>query len=321
MMRALAYLALFAALIGPGRAEDTPQSVRIPRVGYLATHATWTRYFHAAMKDLGYLEGKNLVVVWRLSDEKSEHLASAAQELVGLDVDLIFVDSTPAALAAKSATNRIPIVFAGLVDPIGTGLVASLAKPGGNVTGTTITTRDVTAKRVELLKEAVPTVATLAIFWNPTHPHGPTQVEDAQAAATRAGLKTHLVPVRSAQEVDAAFATLAKRPYGLLITDDTLLINQIDRLASLAIERRLPGISGFRTFAEGGGLMSYGPSLAEQFQGAALYVDRIIKGAQPADLPVKQPTKFDLLVNLRTARALKLKVPESILLRADEIIR
>jgi len=167
MMRTLAYLVLFAALMGSVRAEDTAQSVRIPRVGYLATHATWTRYFHAAMKDLGYLEGKNLVVVWRLSDEKSEHMASAAQELVGLDVDIIFVDSTPAALAAKSATNRIPIVFAGLVDPIGTGLVASLAKPGGNVTGTTIITRDV--KRVELLKEAVPTVAMLAIFWNPSN--------------------------------------------------------------------------------------------------------------------------------------------------------
>jgi len=169
MMRTLAYLVLFAALMGSVHAEDTAQSVRIPRVGYLATHATWTRYFHAAMKDLGYLEGKNLVVVWRLSDEKSEHMASAAQELVGLDVDLIFVDSTPAALAAKSATNRIPIVFAGLVDPIGTGLVASLAKPGGNLTGTTIITRDVTAKRVELLKEAVPTVTTLAIFWNPSN--------------------------------------------------------------------------------------------------------------------------------------------------------
>ena len=321
MMRALAYLVLFAGLVGSLHADDSAQPERIPRIGYLATHAMWTRYFHSAMKDLGYLEGKNLIVVWRLSDEKSEHLASAAQELVDLGVDLIFVDSTPGALAAKSATNRIPIVIAGLADPVGTGLVASLPRPGGNVTGTTIITRDVTAKRVELLKEAAPAVSTLAILWNPTHPHGPAQLKDAEAAATRAGLKAHQVPVRSAQDVEAAFATLAKRPYGLLITDDTLLINQTDRLASLAIERRLPGISGFRTFAEGGGLMSYGPSLAEQFQGAAAYVDKIIKGAQPADLPVKQPTKFDLLVNLRTARALKLNVPESILLRADEVIR
>jgi len=321
MIRGLACLVLLAGLVGPLYADDSTPPVRIPRIGYLATHAGWTHYFHSAMKDLGYLEGKNLIVVWRLSDERPEHLATAAQELVALGVDLIFVDSTPGALAAKGATNRIPIVFAGLVDPIGTGLVASLARPGGNVTGTTITTRDVTAKRVELLKEAAPAVSVIAIFWNPTHPHGPVQVKDAEAAATRAGLKAHQVPVRSAQDVDAAFATLAKRPYGLLITDDTLLINQIDRLASLAIERRLPGISGFRTFAEGGGLMSYGPSLAEQFQGAALYVDKIVKGTQPVDLPVRQPTKFDLLVNLRTARALKLNVPESILLRADEVIR
>ena len=150
-MRALAYLVLFAALAGPLGAENSTRSDRTPRIGYLATHAMWTRYFHVAMKDLGYLEGRNLIVILRLSDEKSEHLASAAQELVSLGVDLIFVDSTPAALAAKKATNRNPIVIAGLADPVGTGLVASLAKPGGNVTGTTITTRDVTAKRVELL--------------------------------------------------------------------------------------------------------------------------------------------------------------------------
>jgi len=321
MARALAYLMLFAALAGPLCAEDLAQSNRIPRIGYLATHATWTRYFHAAMKDLGYIEGKNLIVVWRLSDEKAEHVASTAQELVGLRVDLIFVDSTPGALAAKNATKQIPIVMAGLVDPVGTGLVASLAKPSSNVTGTTLTTRDVTAKRVELLKEAVPTLAELVIMWNPTHPHGPTQAKDSEAAAGRAGRKAHLAPVRTAQDIDAAFATLAKRSCGFLITDDTLLVNQIDRIASLAIERRLPGISGFRTFAEGGGLMSYGPSLGEQFQGAALYVDRIIKGAQPADLPVKQPTQFDLLINLRTARALKLTIPESILLRAEEVIQ
>jgi putative tryptophan/tyrosine transport system substrate-binding protein len=321
MIRALTFLILLAGLVRPLHADDSAQPERIPRIGYLATHATWTRYFHSAMKDLGYLEGKNLIVVWRLSDEKPEHLTSAAQEFVALGMDLIFVDSTPGALAAKGATNRIPIVIAGLVDPVGTGLVASLPKPGGNVTGTTIITRDVTAKRVELLKEAVPTATAIAILWNPTHPHGPVQVKDAEAAATRAGLKVHQVPVRRAQDIDAAFASLAKRPYGLLVTDDTLLINQADRLASLAIERRLPAISGFRTFAEGGGLMSYGPSLAEQFQGAAQYVDKIIKGAQPSELPVRQPTKFDLLVNLRTARALKLNIPQSILVRADEVIR
>ncbi len=321
MTRAIALLALLVGLVAASHADDRAQLERIPRIGYLATHTAWIPYFHSAMKDLGYVEGKNLFVEWRVSDERADRLRTLAQELVALRVDVIFVDSTPAALAAKSATEKIPIVIAGLADPVGTGLVASLSRPGGNVTGTSIMTRDVSAKRVQLLKEAAPGVSVVAIFWNPTHPHGPVQVKDVEAAVAQLGLKAQRVPVRSTQDVDGAFAMLGKRGYGLLITDDTLLINQIERLAALAVERRLPGISGFRTFAEGGGLMSYGPSLPEQFQDAALYVDKIIKGAQPADLPVKQATKFELVINLKTANALGVKMPQSILLRADEVIR
>ena len=321
MTRAIALLALLVGLVAASHADDRAQLERIPRIGYLATHTAWIPYFHSAMKDLGYVEGKNLLVEWRVSDERADRLRTLAQELVALRVDVIFVDSTPAALAAKSVTEKIPIVIAGLADPVGTGLVASLSRPGGNVTGTTIMTRDISAKRVQLLKEAAPGVSVVAIFWNPTHPHGPVQVKDAEAAIAQLGLKAQRVPVRSTQDVDGAFAMLGKRGYGLLITDDTLLINQIERLAALAVERRLPGISGFRTFAEGGGLMSYGPSLPEQFQDAALYVDKIIKGAQPADLPVKQATKFELVINLKTANALGVKMPQSILLRADEVIR
>jgi putative tryptophan/tyrosine transport system substrate-binding protein len=200
-------------------------------------------------------------------------------------------------------------------------LVTSLSRPGGNVTGTTIMSRDVMAKRVQLLKEFVPAMSAVAIFWNPTHPAGPVQVKDAETAAAQLGLKALRVPVRRAQDVEGAFALIGKRGFGILITDDTLFINQTERLAALAIERRLPGISGFRTFAEGGGLMSYGPSLAEQFQGAAVYVDKVLKGARPADLPVQQPTKFEFLVNLTTAKALGLKIPQSILLRATDVIR
>lgn len=321
MTRAIALLALLVGLVAASHADDRAQLERIPRIGYLATHTAWIPYFHSAMKDLGYVEGKNLFVEWRVSDERADRLRTLAQELVALRVDVIFVDSTPAALAAKGATEKIPIVIAGLADPVGTGLVASLSRPGGNVTGTTIMTRDVSGKRVQLLKEAAPRVLVVAIFWNPTHPHGPVQVKDAEAAIAQLGLKAQRVPVRRTQDVDGAFAMLAKRGYGLLITDDTLLINQTERLAALAVERRLPGISGFRTFAEGGGLMSYGPSLPEQFQDAALYVDKIIKGAQPADLPVKQATKFELVINLKTANALGVKMPQSILLRADEVIR
>jgi putative ABC transport system substrate-binding protein len=203
----------------------------------------------------------------RVSGLSPDHLRISAKELVALRVDLIFVDSTPAALAAKSATETLPIVFAALVDPVGTGPVAGLSRPGGNMTGTTIITRDVMAKRVQLLKEAVSAMSTVAIFWNPAHPHGPVQIKDAEAAAAQLGLKAQRVPVRKAEDVDSAFDTIGKRGFGLLITDDTLLVNQSERLAALAAERRLPAISGgFSAFVERGGLMSYGPAWSNSFR-------------------------------------------------------
>jgi len=257
-----------------------------------------------------------------VSDDKLDPLPTFARELVVLGVDLIFVDSTPAAIAVKSATDRIPIVMAGIADPVGVGLVASLPKPGRNITGTTIMNRDIVAKRMQLLKEAVPQRSAVAILWNPTHPMGATMVKDAERAATHLGLTAHRVPVRRAQEVEDAFILIDRlHVSSFLITDDTFLINQSERLAALAIERRLPGISGFRRFVDVGGLMSFGASIAEQFQRAARHVDKILKGARPADLPVEQPTKFELVVNLRTAKAMRLKIPESILVRTDEIIR
>ena len=309
-------------LAAPLAVDGSTQPGRVPRIGYLVTHTAWTPYFHSAMKNLGYVEGTNLRVEWRASDLDPGHLRTFAQELVGLGVDLIFVDSTPAALAAKSATERLPIVFAALVDPVGTGLVAALPRPGGNLTGTTLmVTRDAMAKRVQLLKEAAPAVSTVAIFWNPTHPHGPVQVKFVEAAVAQLGLKAQRVPVSSAEDVGSAFAMIGNRGFGLLMTDDTLLVIFAARLAALAAERRLPAISNFRAFVEGGGLMSYAPSLAEQFQGAALYIDKVLKGARPADLPVVQASKFELLVNLKTAKALGLTIPESLLLRADEVIQ
>ena len=320
-MRACFCLLFFVGLALASHADDITRSGHVPRIGYLATHPAWTPYFHSAMKKLGYSEGKDFVVLWRVSDENPTHLRAIAQELVALGVDLIFVDSTPGALAANSVTERIPIVIAGLVDPVGAGLVASLPRPGGNITGTTIMSRDVMAKRMQLLKEASPALSTVVIVWNPTHPHGPVQLKDAEAAAVQFRLKARGVPVRSARDVDSAFAVVGKRGCGLLLTDDTLLVNQADRLALLAADRRLPAISGFRAFVESGGLMSYGPSLAEQFEGAALYTDKILKGAHPADLPVMQASKFELLVNLKAAKEAELTLPQSILLRADEVIR
>ena len=321
-MRAWACLLVLVGLALGSYADGSAQPSRVPRIGYLVTHPEWNHFFHSAMRNLGYVEGTSLLVEWRVSDlTTTGQLRTVAQELVGLRVDLIFTDSTPSALALKSATERLPIVFAGLADPVGAGLVAGLPRPGGNVTGTTIMSRDAVAKRVQLLKEAVPAVSTVAIFWNPTHPSGPVQVKDIEAAVEQLGLKAQRVPVRSAEDVDSAFAVVGRRGFGLLMTDDTLLVNQAHRLAALAAERRLPGISNFRAFVDSGGLMSYGASLAEQFQGAAFYVDKILKGARPADLPVVQASKFDLLVNLKAAKVLGLTLPQSILLRADEIVQ
>jgi len=314
-------LVVLIALVLGTSADGSTQPGRVPRIGYLVTHPEWSDFFQSAIKNVGYVEGTSLLVERRVSDLTTDQLRTVAQEIVGLRVDLIFTDSTPAALALKGATERLPIVFAALVDPVGTGLVAGLARPGGNLTGTMLMTRDVMAKRVQLLKEAVPAVSTVAIFWNPTHPHGPVQLKDAEAAAAQLGLKAQRVPVRSAQDVGSAFDMIGARGVGLLMTDDTLLVNQAERLAALASERRLAAISNFRAFVAAGGLMSYGPSLAEQFQGAALYIERILKGTRPADLPVVQASKFDFLVNLKTAKALGLTLPQSILVRADEVIR
>src|SRR5215831_9281918 len=239
LMRACACLVVLVGLVLGSHDDGSTQPGRVPRIGYLATHPAWTPYFHSAMKNQGYVEGTNLHVEWRVSDLEPGHLRIFAQELVALRVDLIFVDSTPAALAVKSATEKLPIVFAALADPVGTGVVTGLARPGGNLTGTSLMTRDVMAKRVQLLKEASPAVSTVAIFWNPTHPHGPIQIRDAEAAAAQLGLKAQRVPVRSAQDVRSAFDMVGSHGVGLLMTDDTLLVNQAERLASLAAERRL----------------------------------------------------------------------------------
>jgi len=321
LVRACACVLVFVGLVLGSQADSSAQPGRIPHIGYLVTHPEWSNFFDSAIKNAGYVEGTSLLVERRVSGLTTDQLRTVAREIVGLRVDLIFTDSTPAALALKGETERLPIVFAALADPVGTGVVTGLARPGGNLTGTSLMTRDVMAKRVQLLKEASPAVSTVAIFWNPTHPHGPIQIRDAEAAAAQLGLKAQRVPVRSAQDVRSAFDMVGSHGVGLLMTDDTLLVNQAERLASLAAERRLPAISNFRAFVAAGGLMSYGPSLAEQFQGAALYIERILKGMRPADLPVVQASKFDLLINLKTAKALGLTIPQSLLVRADEIIQ
>lgn len=322
MNKACTFCAFLLTLhFGPSEAQSDEHTER-PLVGYLSSHTAWVDRYKEALAEVGYVEGKNFTFVWRGGDQKLGELPKLARELVDLHVRLILVDSTLTALAAKEATSRIPIVISHVGDPVGFGLVSSLAHPGGNITGVTLMTVEITAKRMEVLKETVPKRSRVAVLWNPTNPIGKVQVEDAVMAANRLGLKMQRIPVRKPEELIGAFLRIADSSQtGILFTDDTMVWNQLNRVAGLSLKHSVPGIGGTRLFPEAGVLLSYGPNPKEQYQRAAIYADKILKGATPADLPVEQPTKFELVVNLKTAKKLGINIPESILARADEVIR
>ena len=312
---------LFALLFACSEANSDEFTER-PLVGYLSSHTAWVGHYKQALAEVGFVDGKNFTFVWRGGDQKLGELPKLARDLVDLHVRLILVDSTLTALAAKEATSSIPIVISHVGDPVGFKLVSSLAHPGGNITGVTLMTVEITAKRMEVLKETVPKRSRVVVLWNPTNPIGKVQVEDAEIAANRLGLKIQRIAVRRPEELTGAFLQIANSSQtGILFTDDTMVWNQLNRVAGLSLKHSVPGIGGTRLFPESGVLLSYGPNPKEQYQRAALYVDKILKGARPADLPVEQPTKFELVVNLKTAKALGIPIPESILLRAEEVIR
>ena len=322
MNKSLSLCVAVLALLAVPLASYGDQRTDRPLIGYLSTHTAWVSHYREALAEVGYVDGRNVSLIWRGGDQQLDELPKLARELVNLQVRLILVDSTLSALAAQEATSTIPIVLSHVGDPVGFGLVASLAHPGGNITGATLMTVEITAKRMEVLKETVPTRSRVAVLWNPTNPIGKVQVEDAVIAANRLGLKIQRIPARKAEELSSAFARIADpRQTGVLFTDDTMVWNQLKHVAGLSAKHSLPGIGGTRLFPEAGVLMSYGPSPKEQYQRAALFVDKILKGAKPADLPVEQPTKFELVVNLKTAKALGITIPQAILLRADEVIR
>jgi putative ABC transport system substrate-binding protein len=263
-----------------------------------------------------------MTFVWRGGDDALGDLPKVARQLVDLRVNVILTDSTTATLAAKAATTTIPIVFAHVADPVGFGIVTSLARPGGNITGVTLLTLEVAAKRLQTLKEAVPNLSRILVLWNPTNPIGKAQLEDAAAACKQLGLKIQPLPASEAVDLESAFAHLPQsRETALLITDDNFFWNQLPRIAALSAKHSLPGIAGTRVFPESAGLFSYGASPKEQFQRAALYADRIINGGRPATLPVERAARLELIVNLKTAQMLGVAIPQSILLRADEMIR
>ena len=273
------------------------------------------------LRQLGYVEGQNLIVEWRYSEGKGERWPELARELVVLKVDALVVFTTPAALAAKKATSTIPIIFPTAIDPVGAGLAVSLAKPGGNVTGVGLLVPEISAKALSLLKEAIPAITQVAVLANAANPAHALIWREVDATARRAGLVLHLEEVRGPQDFETAFIAIARqRPEGLLALNDVLVAQYRRQIVEFAIRERIPAVSTVRIFAALGGLMSYGPNQRDIFRIAANYMDRVLKGASPADLPFQQPTEFELVINLKTAQALGLILPPLLIARADEVI-
>jgi len=294
---------------------------KIPRIGIIDNTAMWDA-FRQGLRELGYVEGRNIAFEYREAEGVPERLLKAATELARLPVDVIAVFGTPPSRAAKQATTTLPIVAIGIGDPVRAGLVASLARPGGNVTGNTILGPDLSPKRLQLIKEVIPSVSRVAFLGNPDNASNVAILEELQGAAPKLGLKVLSVPARNAADLDGAFAAMMKeRPHALLMTNDPLHQRNIARIIDFLAKNRLPGMYQTRENVVAGGFMSYGASLPELFRSGALYVHKILQGTKPADLPVEQPRIFELVINLKTAKALGIAVPRPVLLRADEVIQ
>jgi putative ABC transport system substrate-binding protein len=298
----------------------------VPRIGYVFSFvpAEGRHLWEACregLRELGYVEGSSIRLEPRWAEGRHERLPALVAELVQLNVDAIVAAATPAARAAKAATATIPIVIVAVGEPVKSGLVASLARPGGNITGLSLLTPELSGKRLELLKEVLPRLARVAVLMNPDNPVSAVFLEETRHAAGSLRLELKTVEARNAGETEQAFARLASlRTEALIVFDDPVIWSYRSSIVALAAERRLPAMYGYRDFVDAGGLMSYGPSRPDQYRRTAGYIDRILKGAKPADLPIEQPTRFDLIVNQRTAKALGLELPTSVLLRASEII-
>jgi putative ABC transport system substrate-binding protein len=306
-------------------AARAQQPGKLPIIGYLGSStlsamSQWTASFVQRLRELGWVEGRNVAIEYRWAEGRAERAAEIAAEFVRLKVDVIVTYGTPPTLAAKQATSAIPIVFALAGDPVGTGLVASLARPGGNVTGLSVQLTESLGKRLELLREAVPGLRRLAILGNVGNPFTVLEIEEVQAAARTLGLEVHTAEIRRAQDIAPAFVTLRGRTDAIYVSTDPLVLTNLTRINTLALGSQLPTIYTSREYVEAGGLMSYGPNYPDLWRRAADYVDKILRGAKPNDIPVEQPTKFDLIINLTTAKTLGLTIPESFLLRADEVI-
>jgi ABC-type uncharacterized transport system substrate-binding protein len=314
------------ALLTAPRVAEAEQQARVPVVAYFSPTSDASRgrlflAFKQGLRELGWVEGQNVAVESRWGENDYDRLPALAADLVRLKVDVIVTGGVPAIRAAQQATRTIPIVMALVEDPVASGLVASLGHPGGNTTGLSMMAPDLVGKQMELLKGVVPKVSRMALLWNPANPGNAWQSREAESAARALGVQLQAVEARSPEEIAGAFAAMARERAGaLVVLQDATLTNQARKLAALAAEGRLPAIYARREHPDVGGLMSYGPNVPEMFRRAATFVDKILKGAKPADLPVEQPSKFELVVNLKAAKALGLTIPPSVLARADEVI-
>jgi putative ABC transport system substrate-binding protein len=306
-------------------AARAQQAGKLPTIGFLvpgapSSHGQWVAAFAQRMRELGWIEGRTVTIEYRWAEGRSERFAEIAAEFVRLKVGVIVTGGTDVVIAAKQATSAIPIVFAAAGDPVSTGLAESLARPGGNVTGLSNQSADLAGKRLELLREVVPNLRRLAIMANIGSPIGVLEMAEVQAAARTLGLEVATLEIRRAEDIAPAIEALKGRADALYVCADPLVNTNQIRINTLALGARLPTTSAVRENVEAAGLMSYGANFSDLFRRAADYVDKILRGATPGDLPIEQPIKFDLVVNLKTAKALGLTIPEAFLLRADEVI-
>jgi putative tryptophan/tyrosine transport system substrate-binding protein len=313
-----------AAVAWP-HAASAQQPTMLPTIGFMGSGTPtadhpWTAAFVQRLRELGWIEGRTIAIEYRWGNERGESYAAIAAELVRLKVDVIVTAGTVQIAAAKQATAVIPIVFAAAGDPIGAGLVASLARPGGNVTGLSVQQTDLVSKRLELLRETVPGLSRLAVLFNAGNPAPGLDVREVQGVGRTLGLEVVLAEVRRTEDITSTVEALKGRADALYVAIDPLLNTSRTRINALALEAWLPTMSGFRDWVTAGSLMSYGPDISAAFRRAAEHVDKILHGTKPADIPVEQPTKFELVINLQTAKALGLTVPPTLLARADEVI-
>ena len=326
MVKGIGFIITLGILLG-SLATQAQQTGNVYRIGFLgnstaALEANLVGPFREGLRDLGYVEGRNVMIEYRWAEGKYDRFPALIGELLALKVAVIVTAGTPATLAVKKATTSVPLVMTAVGDPVGTGIVPSLSHPGGNITGLTAISTEMDAKRLELLREVVPSVSYIALLWNAASPLQVLAEKQVQAAAQVLRMRVLSLGVKTEEEIKSALAVMAReRPDALLVLADRLLLHHRALIMDFATRHRLPGVHAYRELVEAGGLMSFGPSYADMHKRAAYFVDRILKGAKPGDLPVERPRTFELVINLKVAKALGLTIPQSVLLRGTEIIQ